>query len=145
MKTLPAFLYIGGSTVSPDNHRGRKKSSNRSSADVREFRFINHDLTAAQQEDLAGYFEAGEWSFDSVVPLVEQGFAFKLSQDARGSGYRAHLIDHTEGSPDFNACLSGRGATPIAALYALLYRHFVLAPDGWAALDGGNGSSPFFG
>lgn len=131
--------------MSPDNHHSRKKSSKKGSVHAREFRFINHDLTIEQQADLEGYFEAGEWSFDSIIPLVEDGFAFKLSRDARGGGFRAHLIDHTEGSPDFNACLSGRGATPLAALYALLYRHLVLAPDGWATLDSGQGSSPFFG
>jgi hypothetical protein len=122
-----------------------KSKPKRKPKDDRPFRYINHDLSKSQQEDLQGLFEAGEWGEQDIDKLVGEGYAYKLSRDTRGGGFRAHLIDTEESSPDYNACLAGRGATPAAARYALLYRHFVLAPDGWGVLDSSSEGTAFFG
>jgi len=131
--------------MSPDNHQPRKRSAKKGSKNVPEFRFINHSLSKEDQEQLAGYLEAGEYTIEDVFQAVESGYAFKLSPDSYGGGYRSHFICLDEASADFNACLAGRGATPIDAIYALLYRHLVLAPDGWSQLDSSTGSPKQFG
>lgn len=131
--------------MSPDNHRPKKKPKRKASDAKPDFRFINHDLSAEQQEDLAGYAEALEWDGSVVDKLVEEGYAYKLAIDPQGRGFRAHFIDTVNVSPYYNVCLSGRGSTPFDARYALLYRHLVLAADGWHVLDSGEDTPSRFG
>lgn len=131
--------------MSPDNHNSKQKKPRKGNTNAREFRFVQHSFSTAQQEDIQGYLDAGEWSFQDVVDCVEGGYAFKLAPDPNGGGFRAHFIDTDEKSADYNSCLTGRGAVPIDAIYALLYRHLVLAPGGWGVLDNGGQSRPKFG
>lgn len=130
--------------MSPDNYDSKRKKAKKGNNDAREFRFVQHSLSTAQQEDIQGYLDAGEWSFQDVVDCVQRGYAFKLSPDTHGGGYRAHLIDTDEKSADYNSCLTGRGSAPIDAIYALLYRHLVLAPEGWGVLDDNRTGRPKF-
>lgn len=129
-------------SLSSTNGKNRPK---RKAKDEPAFRFINHDLTPEQKNDLAGYVESGEWDDDTVGGIVERGYSYKLSPDARGGGFRAHFIDLDPASADYNTCLSGRGSTPRNARSALLYRFVVLAPEGWGVLDGGGGDVGEFG
>lgn len=119
-------------SLSKTNGGGKKGAAKKTD---REFRFINHTFTTAQEDDLLGYAESDAWGWDDIRGLVESGYSFKLARDSQGGGFRAHLVDNEPGSPDFNTCLSGRGSTTTDAVLSLLYRHFVLAEDGWGVLD----------
>jgi hypothetical protein len=122
------------------NGRSRKQPGRKP-----EFRFINHDLSLEQAADLEALDLEAEFTLGDVLAAAADGYSFKVAPDARGGGYRAHLIDEREGSEHAQRCLSGRGSTPFNAVAALFYRHVVLAQEDWSFFADDARSTPKFG
>lgn len=131
--------------MSPDNHHPPKKSRKSKNGTSKEFRFINHDLDSKDKEWLEACDLDTEFPLTSLSDLVEAGYKFSLSNDVRNNTFVASITDRDEGSAFYNACLTGRGATPVDAWYSLCYRHLVLAQGDWAFFSepGKRGTSRF--
>lgn len=110
-----------------------------------EFRFINHDFTVEQQQDLEAYDLETEVTLQDILAAIANGYDFKGAADAKGGGFRAHLIDARPDSPHYMRCLSGRGSTPFNAIASLFYRHLVLAQEDWSFFAEGGSGPPKFG
>lgn len=109
-----------------------KGKPNGSATRLPKMSWVNYDLTAEDKEWLADPKNVGELERFSVDDLIIEGFKYSLGRDARNSCYVASLTDKQEGTPFHNHCLTGRGATPVAARISLLYRHLVLAEGDWS-------------
>jgi len=118
--------------MSPDNHHDRKRKTKKGAADGKDFRFINHSLSKKDADWLAAAELDTEFPLASVSDLVTAGYKFSLSLDARNHSFVASITDREAGSDFHNACLTGRGATPLDAWYSLCYRHLVLAQGDWS-------------
>lgn len=118
------------------------KSKPPKKASKNDFRFINHSLSKSDEEWLEAADLDAEYDFTLVCDLVAEGYKFSLSHDERNQTYVASLTDRAEGSAFYNSCLTGRGASAIDALHALLYRHVHLAQGDWAFFDQPAGRNP---
>lgn len=118
------------------NDRERdKKDGKRANARQQTFRFINHDLSAEDQERLGAMDCAEEFPASLVDDLVEEGYKYSLTYDAGNHTFIASLTDKSKGSVFTNSCISGRGSSAINARYSLLYRHISIAQGDWAVFD----------
>lgn len=125
---------------------GKSKPKKKERTSEAKFRFINYHLSKKDEEWLEAADLDTEFDFSLVRGLVEEGYKFSLSNDERNHTFVASITDRQEGSPFYNACLTGRGSTPLDAWYALAYRHLVLAQMDWSFFgDGSNGPAARFG
>lgn len=114
----------GGEEANGRTRKPRKRSP--------EFRFIDHDLTVEEKDELRALDLDTELSPMMVFDLVDAGFTVKLAPDKKGGGVRCHLMDSdVDGSGD-TFCLSGRGSQAVNAWYAVAFRHYVLAQEDWS-------------
>lgn len=114
---------------------GKSKPKTEKRNDAPTFRFISHNFSTRQLEELEEFLAAGEFSQVDLGELVLQGYKFSLSFDDKNSCFIASLTDRQAGSPSENSCLTGRGSSALAAQYALFYRHFALASEDWTFFD----------
>lgn len=119
------------------------KSKKETKKDEPIFRFINCDLLAKDVEWLEACDCEKEFPAEMVEELVFEGYKYSIGYDARNQCCIASLTDRGDGSPYKNCCITGRGATPADARYALLYRHVVLAQGDWSLLDKGDQQKQF--
>lgn len=124
--------------------RAKKGSSNdRSFSD---YKFINVHLVKADTEWLEKADLSHELGIERVLGLVQEGYKFSLNEDPKNLSFVASLTDKRPGSPSANHILTGRGATPIDAWYALAYRHYMLAEADWTnIMSEASGDSSRFG
>jgi hypothetical protein len=138
-------LFLGDFFMSVSGGEAANGKSRRVTGRKPEFRFINHDLSAAQADELEALDLEAEFTIQDVLLAAQDGYSFMVAPDARGGGFRAHLIDEREGSEHAQRCLSGRGSTPLNAVAALFYRHVVLAQEDWSFFADDARSTPKFG
>lgn len=95
--------------------------------------YINRELSADEKSDLVAALESSDFTIEHVAQLVVDGYSFRVGSDPKSDGFIAVLTDYVDSSPTFNHALAGRGSTPINAIYACLYKHFVCFSGGWEA------------
>jgi hypothetical protein len=135
-----AFIF-GGTNMAgnhpPPGKRGKEKKGN-----AVEFRFINHSFSVEDVRWLEAADLGVEFPLASAFDLVAEGYKLGFSADAKNHTFVCSLTDRSEGSVFFNACLTGRGATPLDAWYALAYRHFQLSQEDWKFFGDSGDASP---
>jgi len=122
------LIFLGENSVA------RSKSSNSKQAQPSRFgdnkpTFIEPYLTATDKRTLSEYFEADKWGMADIERLVDSDYKFAWSSDNKGGGYKATLVRQIDGGVFI---LTGRGSTPLGAVYALLYRHIDMLDGNWA-------------
>lgn len=115
-----------------DNKGSRKKASKSAPP---EFRYINYDLSKDQQREAESFDFDVEFPPGTEYDLAYQGYKYSISPDLRNQCFIASLTCKIAGDGFENACLVGRGATPIDARNSLLYRHLYLAQGDWSLFD----------
>lgn len=96
------------------------------------FRFISYSLGQAEKEELAEIYERGEFPLELVFDFLQDGYKVSFSNDAEHHAFICSITDVREGSPTAKHILTGRGSTPLAAWYAVCYRHYRIAAGDWA-------------
>ena len=91
--------------------------------------FIEPRFVSADKKELAKYLADGKWGLGDIERLVDSSYKFSWASDAEGDGAKATLTRQEDGEV---FVLTGRGGSPLAALYALLYRHLVIMGGDWA-------------
>lgn len=72
--------------------------------------------------------------FEYILQLLADlppGLKFGLGFEERSNRYKATLTNSIEGHADCGKVLSSRAANPVAATFALYYRHYVKFSAGW--------------
>lgn len=85
--------------------------------------FIEPYLTAEHKRELKQLIADDTWGMDDIFELVDQGYKFSIKFTEKNSMF-ACTLSQQEGEKTL--VLNGRGATPINAIYALLYRFYQL-------------------
>jgi hypothetical protein len=99
------------------------------------FRFINIELTKEQKSDLKALVETGEFGYSALHDLHGNGFKVTLSSSDDGKRYTCSITDKSPNSAFWNACITASGSTPLNAVNALLYKHYVVANEDWANIS----------
>lgn len=124
----------------------RAKKAGSSDGRFSDYRFINIHLVKADVEWLEKADCEAEFPLSRIFGLVQSGYKFSLNEDAKNLSFVASITDVRESSPSSKHILTGRGATPIDAWFALAYRHFVLAEGDWTnIMSEASGDSSRFG
>lgn len=106
------------------------------------FRFINHNLVKADEEWLEAAELETEFPLALMLELALEGYKVSIGLDSKNATYVASITDRAEGGAFYNACLTGRGGSPLDAWYAVAYRHFKVAEGDWSVLDFGERETP---
>lgn len=128
--------------MSPDNHHPRKRKARKGTTNAKEFRFVNYSLSQKDKEWLAAADLDAEFPLSSFGDLVTAGYKLGFSLDDKNNTYVASITDRSEGSAFYNACLTGRGATPLDAWFSVCYRHLVVAQGDWAVFHQAGDNEP---
>lgn len=94
--------------------------------------FINYELDKAAQAACKAWPVSADALFQSVLGLVERGYAITLKWDTYSDSHAAFMRFVGQGEPE-NAglILTGRGSTPEKALKQMLYKHFEVMAEVW--------------
>lgn len=101
-----------------------------------ERKFINYRLDDADKAWLASCDLVQEFPLQRMFDLVAEGYKLSISPAVEGRSSIVSITDTEQSSPFYLHTLSGFGANPLDAWYALAYRHFTKANGDWAVLGG---------
>jgi len=106
-----------------------------------EIKFVNRNLTDEEKahHDEQNY-QIGYLAVE-FVKLATGGYTVKLSFDAYSKCMQATLIVWNSANPNYGYGLSARGATGERAISLLLYKHYEVLHENWAAFYKATSSS----
>lgn len=113
-----------------------RPSEGRGSAPLKDFTFIEYQLTEADKDKLKALVSTGDIAEHHVFGIVATGYKFSVGPDRKGGGFLAVLSCNNQDDINYGLCLTGRGKTAEGATCSLIFRHEVLSDDGiWSTLD----------
>lgn len=95
-------------------------------------KFINYRLDESDKAWLAACDLVQEYPLQRLFDLAEEGYKLSISPPTESKSAIVSITDTEPTSPFYHHTLSGFGANPVDAWYALAYRHFTKAAGDWA-------------
>lgn len=96
-------------------------------------KWINRNLTTEEKREHDERKSTPQNIALRAVELALHGYTLKVSFDAYSKCFQATLLVWQAENPNFGYGLSARGSDPLRAVSLLLYKHFEILKENWAA------------
>lgn len=102
------------------------------------YRFVEGYLDEVDRKWLEDNMDSAADCVLELVSQISEGYKLSVSYDRKSERFLASLACSDNGSADFGKILTSRGASPLAATFALWYRHYRKFQFGWGETQRNN-------